>query len=194
MDALSPRAEDIVRSAKAHLLAGGYNGFSYADISSDVGIRKASIHHYFPTKADLVLLVVVRYRQEILESMARLDRELGGPRERLSAYIRFWEDCIGARTMPLCLCLMLAAELPALPGEIAREIAGHFQALQTWVVSLLDDGQTSGDFQLAGTPQEAGQALVATVHGAMLSARALEDPAMFGRIVRPQLASLAQPA
>ena len=33
----------------------GYFGFSYADIAETVGIRKASIHHHFPSKVDLVV-------------------------------------------------------------------------------------------------------------------------------------------
>ena len=32
----------------------GYGGFSYADLALKAGIRKASIHHHFPTKDDLV--------------------------------------------------------------------------------------------------------------------------------------------
>jgi hypothetical protein len=33
----------------------GFDAFSYADLSKDIGLRKVSIHYHFPTKADLAL-------------------------------------------------------------------------------------------------------------------------------------------
>lgn len=44
--ALLAEAETLVRTV-------GYTAFSYADLSERVGIRKASIHHHFPTKEAL---------------------------------------------------------------------------------------------------------------------------------------------
>lgn len=41
----------------------GYFGFSYADIAETVGIRKASIHHHFPSKVDLVVATLKEYEQ-----------------------------------------------------------------------------------------------------------------------------------
>lgn len=45
--------EQILTSAQRLVQQRGFNGFSYADIADEVGIRKASLHHYFPTKTDL---------------------------------------------------------------------------------------------------------------------------------------------
>ena len=45
-------SDDILGCARTLIIAGGYNGFSYADVAAVVGIRKASIHHHFPTKVD----------------------------------------------------------------------------------------------------------------------------------------------
>ncbi|MEM6867960.1 MAG: TetR/AcrR family transcriptional regulator [Cyanobacteria bacterium P01_C01_bin.121] len=39
----------------------GYSAFSYADISKQVGIRKASIHYHFASKEALVQALVKRY-------------------------------------------------------------------------------------------------------------------------------------
>ncbi len=60
---LSPRATEIAEHARQLLAAGGYNGFSYADLSERVRVGKASIHHHFPSKVDLVLTVVMRGRR-----------------------------------------------------------------------------------------------------------------------------------
>ncbi|MEL7519278.1 MAG: TetR/AcrR family transcriptional regulator, partial [Pseudomonadota bacterium] len=47
----------------------GYGGFSYADLARDAGIKKASIHHHFPAKADLGLAVLERYAQRLKETL-----------------------------------------------------------------------------------------------------------------------------
>ena len=60
----SNTADDILAAARRFIVAGGYNGFSYADIAEVVGIRKASIHHHFPSKVDLVQTLVRRYLEE----------------------------------------------------------------------------------------------------------------------------------
>ena len=51
-------SQKILDIAQSLVVAGGYNGFSYADISDAIGIRKPSIHHHFPTKAELVRVLV----------------------------------------------------------------------------------------------------------------------------------------
>jgi TetR/AcrR family transcriptional repressor of nem operon len=51
-------AERILDAANALLIDRGYSAFSYADIAETVKIRKASIHHHFPTKAGLVVAVL----------------------------------------------------------------------------------------------------------------------------------------
>ncbi|MEO1520065.1 MAG: TetR/AcrR family transcriptional regulator [Cyanobacteria bacterium J06633_2] len=60
-------AQDIVRRH-------GYSAFSYADISQQVGIRKASIHYHFPSKDELVKRLVMRYRDNISQQCDRISR------------------------------------------------------------------------------------------------------------------------
>ena len=43
----------LLNEAETLIRTRGYAAFSYADLSERVGIRKASIHHHFPTKAEL---------------------------------------------------------------------------------------------------------------------------------------------
>jgi TetR/AcrR family transcriptional repressor of nem operon len=82
---LSPTAAQIVASARALLATRGYNGFSYADIAEAVGISKPSIHHHFPSKAELVRRVVEGYRAEALEGMSGLRQQVADPVARLQA-------------------------------------------------------------------------------------------------------------
>lgn len=186
-------AEQILRTARALLVAGGYNGFSYDDIAVEVGIRKASIHHHFPTKVVLVRKVVELYRSESMAGLAELERQITDPVAQLRAYIGYWEACIRDATAPFCVCALLAVEIPVLPDEIAREVRGHFRALSAWLTSVLDRGRALKQIQLVGPAKIEAEAVLATVHGAMLSARAYGDPKVFGAITRPLLERLIPP-
>ena len=184
-------ADDILACARSLIVAGGYNGFSYADIAEVVGIRKPSIHHHFPSKADLVKTLVIRYREAAQEGIADLERAVPGPLDQLRAYIGYWKTCIGDASAPFCVCALLANELPVLPEEIALEIRAYFRFLSGWLTAVLERGAALGVVALTDTPRVEAEAFMATVHGAMLSARAYGDTAIFGTIMDPQLARLS---
>jgi TetR/AcrR family transcriptional regulator, transcriptional repressor for nem operon len=191
---LSPRATEIIARAQALLAVGGYNGFSYADISESVRISKASVHHHFPSKAELVQTVVKRYREEARNGLAAIKAHIGDPLAQLQAYTGYWKGCIRDGSSSLCVCAMLAAELPAIPEQVAEEVRGHFRDLAAWLASVLEKGAATKIFRLRADPEAEAQALMATIHGAMLSARAYGDPEVFARIVEASVAQLTRPA
>lgn len=187
---LSPKAAEIVDCARSLLAGAGYHGFSYADVSATVGISKPTIHHHFPTKAGLVHTVVKLYRCETRAALAALDQQLVDPLARLQAYTGYWEACIRDGTSTFCVCAMLAAESTAIPKEVATEVRGHFRDLSTWLGKVLAAGAKQKMFRLDGTAEAEAMALMAAVHGAMLSARALGDSQVFSTIVNGALGRL----
>jgi TetR/AcrR family transcriptional repressor of nem operon len=184
-------SDDIISCARSLIISGGYNGFSYADIADVVGIRKASIHHHFPTKVDLVRTLVERYREEVDAGIAEFERRFPDPMDQIRAYIGYWEGCIGDATTTFCVCALLASEIPLLPEEIVRELRAHFHTLSTWLTSLLERGADQGNIVLSGTARSEAETVVATVHGAMLSARAYGDAKVFGVITQALIERLA---
>lgn len=187
----SSTADDILACARYLVIAGGYNGFSYADIAAVVGIRKASIHHHFPTKIDLVRTLVERYREEARAGFAALERTAMDPREQLAGYLAYWEKCIAEASAPFCICALLASELPALPPEVVTEVRLHFETLSRWLTSAFERGAALGIWRLSGVPQAEAEAFMAMVHGGMLSARVRNDPKLFEIIARTALHRLS---
>lgn len=185
MSDLATTAEEILRCARSLIIAGGYNGFSYADISEVVGIRKASIHHHFPSKVDLVRTLLQRYRAEAQAGIAELERHQPAPADQLRAYTGYWAACIGDPTNAFCVCALLATQIPVLPGEVVAEVQAHFRSLSTWLTSVLERGASEGSLAFAGTARSEAEGFMAAVHGAMLSARAYGDPQTFRGITEP---------
>jgi TetR/AcrR family transcriptional regulator, transcriptional repressor for nem operon len=191
MSNLSATADDILACTRSLIIAGGYHGFSYADIANVVGIRKPSIHHHFPSKVDLVRTLVARYREEARAGIAHLERNISDPIELLRSYTVYWEACITNASAPFCVCALLASELPVLPEAVAIEVRAHFRWLSNWLASVLERGSQEGRLQLVTTPRVEAETFMATVHGAMLSARAYGDPKTFGTILHPLLDRLS---
>lgn len=182
--------DEILRCARTLIIAGGYNGFSYADISEVVGIRKASIHHHFPSKVDLVRTLLQRYREEAEAGIAALEHHHSDPANRLRAYTGYWAECIGDPTSAFCVCALLASQMPVLPPEVVIEVRAHFRFLSAWLTSVLEQGTQAGSFVLSGTARSEAEGFMAAVHGAMLSARAYGDDQVFRLVTDPLIERL----
>ena len=191
MSNLPTTADDILACARDLVVAGGYNGFSYADVAEVVGIRKPSIHHHFPTKGELVRALVTRHREQTRAGIEQLEARFQDPRELLRAYTGHWKACIKDASMPFCVCALLASELPVLPAEVAIEVKAYFRFLSTWLTSVLERGRREGRVRLTNSPRVEAEGFMATVHGAMLSARAYDDPKVFGTITDPLIDRLS---
>ena len=61
-DAILDIAEAMIRNA-------GFNAFSTRDVANAVGIKSASVHYHFPTKADMGVAVTERYTSRFLEQL-----------------------------------------------------------------------------------------------------------------------------
>ena len=191
MNNRSSTSDAILACARKLIVSGGYNGFSYADIAEVVGIRKPSIQHHFPTKVDLVTALLADYRREAEAGFEKLAAAIADPFEQLRAYIQYWSSCITDASAPFCVCAMLASELPALPGEVALAVRAHFRFLSAWVTSVLERGVQLGAISLQYPARVEAEAFMATVHGAMLSARAYGDADVFAAIMQPLLERMA---
>lgn len=187
MTELSSTATQILAQARSLIVEGGYSGFSYADIATRIGIRKPSIHHHFPTKAGLVQTLVERYRKEAHAGIAALERSTPDPLSQLRRYIGYWETCIVDASAPICVCALLASELPLLPEAVANEVRTHFRDLSSWLAAVFERGAQQGTLHLTVSPNIEAEAFMATVHGAMISARAYGEPEVFGVIAKRAL-------
>lgn len=163
------QAETLVRSR-------GYSGFSYGDLAAVVGLRKASIHHHFPTKADLALALVAAYDSRY---DAALDAILAQANAvaRIEAYGRLYlggvADDLG------CLCAVLAVERDTLPEPLRAAIVRFFDKHIAWLERVLADGVRDGSVRADVVPAASARLVVATLEGALLLERVLAGTAGF---------------
>ena len=77
--------EKILNSAQRLIQTRSFHGFSFQDIADEVGIRKASLYHYFDSKDAVALAVLDRAADWV---NAQLEKTEGRePIDRLEAYL-----------------------------------------------------------------------------------------------------------
>ena len=184
-------AERIMDVAHRLLAERGFSAFSYADIAEAIQIRKASIHHHFPTKVALVVAVLERHRNRMKESLDVLDGRVAHPQARLRKFVDHWELCIRSMAEPFCIAALLGAELPGLPAEVQAEVGKHFKLLKGWLSKTLEQGAKDRTIKLRTTSDLEADALMAIVHGAMISARVFGSSSTFKRITANAIQQLS---
>lgn len=188
--ASSDTASKLVSEAGQLIANVGYNGFSYADLSARLGIRKASIHHHFPSKVDLVVAVVEQQRAAIRAQIAALESGKPDAMGELIAYVDYWKRCITDQSATFCLAGVLAVESPGLPPPVVSAVQGHFNDLGTWLERVMALGVAQGAIKLELEPKTSSKFFQTAIYGAMVMARAFNDPASFTFIVDTFLARM----
>ncbi|MCC7508933.1 MAG: TetR/AcrR family transcriptional regulator [Planctomycetes bacterium] len=185
----NPTQDKILDVAERLVQMRGFNGFSYADVADTLGIRKPSIHHHFPSKSKLGERLVARYTERFMEALAGIRG--GSATARLRRYAELYRkvlrDSDGER---MCLCGMMAAEVGTLPHGVRKRIQEFFDRNEEWLADLLDTGRRAGQLQFRDAPRDAARRTVSSLEGAMLVARAHQDPARFERHIAGLLADL----
>src|SRR3984893_1384799 len=121
---MNETAERLMDLAEARIREAGYRGFSFRDLAAEIGIKSASVHHHFPTKAGMAAAVARRYGDRFFELVARRGDESGD--EVIAIYRSTFRSAI-ERDGRMCLNGVLGAEAGGLPPEIVQEIEMFFR-------------------------------------------------------------------
>lgn len=186
---MNETAQQILDIAQDLVRCRGFSAVSYADISKQIGIRKASIHYHFPSKGELGKEMAMRYRITFQQTLNTIEQSGPDPRQQLQKFVALYR--LGLSECQMCLCGMLSAEIEVLPASVQEEVRGFLLETQAWLARILVAGAAGGYLQLRISPESEASLLLATVQGAQLMARtAADSEAAFDGIAQPLLASL----
>jgi TetR/AcrR family transcriptional regulator, transcriptional repressor for nem operon len=168
----------------------GFNAFSYADIANELGIKKASLHYHYPGKAELGQALIDRYGDRFARALTDIDASGVGAPEKLAAYAAIYADVL--REHRMCLCGMLAADYDTLPDGMRESVVRFFDDNETWLASVLEQGEREGSIALHGSARDEARAIVSALEGALLVARPYGDVRRFEAAADRLLAGLAR--
>lgn len=169
----SDKAVAIMNSARTLMMERGYNGFSFRDVAAVVGIKSASIHYHFATKADLAQAVASAYRQNFKEATSKINTK-GAP-DTLRAYGALFistlrEEC------GLCLGGVLAGDVSSLPDKVREEVALFFAEQYDWIATVLREGQAKGEIREDLDADLFAKMFVPSLEGSMMVSRGTGQP------------------
>jgi len=151
----------------------GHNGYSYRDLAEQVGIRTASIHYHFPTKTDMAVALVRRYRDVIADAMAKIAVEKTSLADRLDGVAAVYRHCLKSEGR-ICVAAALAGEFASLPKEVQAELGRLITDSQGWIDRFLTEGLMRGEIASTSDPAALARLWYAALQGALVMARATE--------------------
>lgn len=161
----------------------GFDGFSYADLAEAAGIRKASIHYHFATKAVLSAALMDRYHATVKRVCADIDATGRCAAEKLAALIAFYRAALGGGET-LCLCVALTISRDSLANDVKDKIVKFRSMMTAWMTTVFELGRQDGTIPTVEAPQLEAHATLAMLEGAHLAAHAKRDIAAFDKATR----------
>jgi TetR/AcrR family transcriptional repressor of nem operon len=171
-------ASQILDVAERLVQERGYNGFSYGDVASELGITRAALHYHFASKGDLGAALIERYAARFLDALARVDDDGRAAPDKLRAYAQLYADVF--RDDRMCLCGMLAADYATLPDPMRERVVRFFDDNEAWLERVLEHGRSAGTIRFDGSARPVARALIAGLEGAMLVSRPYHDVGRMG--------------
>ena len=170
--------EAILAAARRTAQARGYNGLNFRDLALEVGIKAASLYHYFPSKADLGVEVAKRYWQDTAVALDALLAEAADPVEALRRYPETFRFAL-ERDNRMCLASFMAAEADDLPDPVKHEVRTFADVNVAWLSKLLVAARLA-DTEVG---EARARAIFAAIAGAQLMARSRSDIALYDTLI-----------
>ncbi len=185
---LSDTARKIADTFQNLVMVRGFNAVSYGDLAKELGIRTASIHYHFPTKAELGATVLTRYRDNTMNAWQDIDAgdpESNTPEIYKKAYESFMAPIRPVRDMQGVSCLfgVLGATYETLCPNIQGILASFFVEQEVWLARVFKGGRDAGVFHFPGTATSFAKLYTSALQGAMLIKKSTGKPEHFDAVI-----------
>jgi TetR/AcrR family transcriptional repressor of nem operon len=170
--------EAILAAARRAAQSRGYNGLNFRDLAQEVGIKSASIHYHFPTKADLGTAVAKRYWEDGAAALEAISAENPDPLDCVRKYPDIFRRSLASDNR-LCLSSFMGAETEDLPDTVKKEVLVFANVNVAWLSKALS---AAGLVRPEDSEQRA-RAIFAALAGAQLFARSRSDISIFDALI-----------
>ncbi|HET6855654.1 MAG TPA: TetR/AcrR family transcriptional regulator [Streptomyces sp.] len=178
--------ERLIEATRDLLWDRGYVGTSPKAIQQHAGAGQGSMYHHFAGKPDLALAAIRRTADEMRATAEVALSEGGSACERISAYLLRERDVLRG-----CPVGRLTMDPDVIADDTLRApVDETLDWLRGRLAAIVEEGVSQGELSVALDPAETAAAIVATVQGGYVLARASGSPAAFDLAVRGLLALL----
>jgi len=180
---LSDTARKIADTFQSMVMQRGFNAVSYGDLAKELGIRTASIHYHFPTKAELGATVLTRYRDNFKNTWAEVDAD--DPQSYVRAYESFMGPVRPVSDMEGVSCLfgVMGATHKTLCPNIQCILADFFVEQELWLARVFKGGRDKGVFHFQGSATGFAKLFASALQGAMVIKKSTNNPKHFDAVI-----------
>ncbi len=180
---MNATADRILDAGQELIQTGGFSAMSFQDIASEVGIRKPSIIHHFPTKAELGVAIIRRYRDTFAAQLQQISEDPA--KSSWDALEFYFSPYLFLASTPdkVCLCGALAGEIPVLPEVMRVEVKQFIEAHQRWLEEILREGVKRGELVLIDSPKSLSRVIFNSLQGSLLVRRSTGDVSQLKEII-----------
>ncbi len=170
--------EAILDAARRTAQARGYGGLNFRDIAADVGIKAASIHYHFASKADLGAAVAKRYREDAAIALEAISDEMPDPLSCLQRYPDTFRAAL-QNDNRMCMGSFMAAEYSDLPDIVKNEVQAFADVNVAWIGRQL----SAAAIVPMENSEKRARAIFGAIAGAQLLARSRSDISFYDSAV-----------
>ncbi|MGW0557378.1 TetR/AcrR family transcriptional regulator [Streptomyces sp. NPDC002926] len=179
--------ERLIEATRELLWERGYVGTSPKAIQQQAGAGQGSMYHHFAGKPDLALAAIRRTAHEMRATAVVPLAGDGTAYERISAYLLRERDVL--RGCPVGRLTMDPEVIAS--DEMRAPVEETLDWLRGRLAGIVQEGLDAGEFAAPVDPAGTAAAIVATVQGGYVLARASGSPDAFDTAVGGLLALLA---
>ncbi|EFE72670.1 TetR family transcriptional regulator [Streptomyces sp. SID5466] len=177
----------LIEATQELLWERGYVGTSPKAIQQRAGAGQGSMYHHFNGKPELALAAITRTAEEMRRTAGLLLDGPGSAYERIAAYLLRERDVL--RGCPLGR-LTMDPDVIA-DDELRAPVDATFDWLRARITAVVQEGVEAGEFTPGTDPGPVAAAVVATVQGGYVLARASGRSNAFDHAVEGLLSLLA---
>jgi TetR/AcrR family transcriptional repressor of nem operon len=161
--------QKILYYARHFLQCKGYNGFSYKDISQELGIKNAAIHNYYPKKEDLVAALLEDSKNKLVANTAQIVASGGSACEQLQYYFDYaLKEFDEGKS--ICPPGSVILDFEELPEKVKKQNLLLLDDILNWISRVLKTGLEQGEFNFSGPVDARAEVVVEALMGARLLA------------------------
>jgi TetR/AcrR family transcriptional repressor of nem operon len=158
--------EQIVDRARDLLQTRGFDGFSYKDISTHLGIRNAAVHYHFPAKVDLGLELIEEFTAEVRAKIEFARAENVPLKQQLDTYFHQVDEELCQKHWSVCPMGAFSTSFDNISEPMQQAAKRLSGVLHDWMRDLLQSGRASGEFRFAGDPDDKAMEITCAIQGA----------------------------
>ena len=169
---MSITREKIIELGETLIRLKGYNAFSYQDISSELGIKNAAVHYYFPSKENLGTSIVRTNIQRFEEMVENMHSRGFDEMQQLETFIKIYIK--SQREQKLCIVGSLGPDYNTLNDTTKSELKRITELILTWLGDILSSGKEKGIFSFRQDPKNKAMILLSSLVASLQLSRILD--------------------